>query len=143
MKLTYTRSRKLFRPRRGAEVLELALLMLPLLWLTFGAIDFGWYFYLQHNLEGAAREGARAGIISGNGNAKVRDAVVRVMENSGFKNQSLYDITQAYQQVSPSDASQGIMLNVQVIMKYTAMGIPPARVQATTVTGDATMRLED
>jgi Flp pilus assembly protein TadG len=38
-----------FRPRRrtekGAAALEFALVMLPLLYLVFGAIQYGWYFY--------------------------------------------------------------------------------------------------
>ena len=55
--------------RRGTEVLELALLLLPLLWMTFGAIDFGYYFYLKHNVEAAASAGARAGIVPNAGDA--------------------------------------------------------------------------
>ena len=46
---------------RGAEVLEMALMMPLLLLLIFGMIEFGWFFYLQHNLQAAAREGARTG----------------------------------------------------------------------------------
>lgn len=47
---------------RGTEVLELALIMPILLSLVFGTIEFGYFFYLQHNLQAAAREGARAGV---------------------------------------------------------------------------------
>ena len=47
---------------RGTEILELALLLPLLLGLTFGTCEFGYYFFLQHNLQGAAREGARAAI---------------------------------------------------------------------------------
>jgi Flp pilus assembly protein TadG len=124
------------RSRRGSEVIELALLLLPLLWLTFGAIDFGWYFYLQHNLEGAAREGARAGIISPT--ADVNGAVARIMSNAGFKDSSVYtvDVQSAALEV-PGDG-----IKVTVTMNYSAMGIPPARVQKTTVAGEATMRKE-
>jgi Flp pilus assembly protein TadG len=49
------------RKRRGAEVLEMALMMPLLLLLIFGMIEFGYFFYLQHNLQAAAREGARTG----------------------------------------------------------------------------------
>src|SRR5689334_1304449 len=69
----------LMRSRRGSEVLELALLFLPLLWLTFGAVDFGYYFYLQHNCQAAAHAGARAGIIATATNADVQAAVDAVM----------------------------------------------------------------
>ena len=56
------RARRRWRRRRGSEVLELALLLPLLLALTFGTVEFGFYFYLQHNIQAAAREGARAGV---------------------------------------------------------------------------------
>src|SRR5947199_10736739 len=80
------------RHRRGSEVLELALLFLPLLWLTFGAVDFGYYFYLQHNCQAAAHAGARAGIIATATNADVQAAVDAVMSNAGFKDPSKYTV---------------------------------------------------
>jgi Flp pilus assembly protein TadG len=43
----------------------LALLLPLLLGLTFGAIEYGFYFFLQHNVQAAAREGARAGVAYG------------------------------------------------------------------------------
>lgn len=49
------------RKRTGAEVLEMALMMPILIALIFGMVEFGWFFYLQHNLQAAAREGARKG----------------------------------------------------------------------------------
>lgn len=48
--------------RRGSEVLELALLLPLLLGLAFLTCTYAFYFYVQHNVQGAAREGARAGI---------------------------------------------------------------------------------
>jgi Flp pilus assembly protein TadG len=49
------------RRHRGSEVLEMALVMPILLGLIFGMIEFGYFFYLKHNLQSAAREGARVG----------------------------------------------------------------------------------
>src|SRR5438477_9225280 len=49
------------RRRRGSEVLEMALMMPILIGLIFGMIEFGYFFYLKHNLQAAAREGARVG----------------------------------------------------------------------------------
>ncbi|CAN5381093.1 hypothetical protein BH09PLA1_BH09PLA1_30560 [soil metagenome] len=49
------------RRARGAEVLEAALVMPILLLLVFGMIEFGYFLYLKHNLQAAAREGARVG----------------------------------------------------------------------------------
>ncbi|MBC8104999.1 MAG: pilus assembly protein [Anaerolineae bacterium] len=49
------------RRSRGAEVLEMALMMPILIGLIFGMVEFGYFFYLKHNLQAAAREGARWG----------------------------------------------------------------------------------
>lgn len=46
---------------RGAEVLEMALMMPLLIALIFGMVEFGYFFFLKHNLQAAAREGARTG----------------------------------------------------------------------------------
>ena len=53
------------RRRRGTEVLELGLVAFPiLLTMVFGTIEFGTYFYVEHNMQAAAREGARAGVVA-------------------------------------------------------------------------------
>ena len=50
--------------RRGTELLELALVLgLILLPVMFGTVEFGTYFYVEHNLQAAAREGARAACV--------------------------------------------------------------------------------
>jgi Flp pilus assembly protein TadG len=53
------------RRRRGTEVLELGLVAFPiLLTMVFGTVEFGTYFYVEHNMQAAAREGARAGVVA-------------------------------------------------------------------------------
>ena len=47
------------RDRRGAAAVEFALVMLPLLTLLLGAIQFGWFFYTSQSTSSAARETAR------------------------------------------------------------------------------------
>jgi Flp pilus assembly protein TadG len=48
---------------RGAAAVEFALVLPILLTLTLGAIDFGWFFYIDQLVTNAAREGARAGTL--------------------------------------------------------------------------------
>ena len=50
------------RARRGNAVLETALVLPILLALSFGLVEFGYFFYVKHNMQGAAREGARVAI---------------------------------------------------------------------------------
>jgi Flp pilus assembly protein TadG len=46
---------------RGAAAVEFALVLPLLLTLVLGAIDWGWYFFVDQLVTNAAREGARAG----------------------------------------------------------------------------------
>src|SRR5688572_13626062 len=69
---------------RGNAVLDLALVMPVLLALTFGAMEYGYAFYLKHTLQGAAREGARAAVVQGADATKVQDAVDGAMQAAGF-----------------------------------------------------------
>jgi Flp pilus assembly protein TadG len=63
-----------WRRRSAAETLELALALPLLLVLAFGTIEFGYWFYLEHNFQAAAREGARAAIVSTLGDLAARQA---------------------------------------------------------------------
>src|SRR5687768_12667777 len=49
--------------RKAAETLEMALALPLLIVIAFGTIEFGYWFYLEHNFQSAAREGARAAIV--------------------------------------------------------------------------------
>jgi len=50
------------RPRQtGAAAVEFALVLIPLLLLILGTIDWGYYFYIREIVADAARAGARAG----------------------------------------------------------------------------------
>jgi len=78
-----------FRRRRsGTELLELGLVAVPILFtMIFGTIEFGTYFYVENNLQAAAREGARAGVVAP---ADQRDdailaAIDRVFSESSLK----------------------------------------------------------
>ena len=59
-----TRSGALFR-RSGSAVLEFALTLSLLFSITFGLIEYGYYFYVKNTMEGAAREGCRGAIVAG------------------------------------------------------------------------------
>jgi len=77
------------RGRSGTEVLEMALILPLLLLLAFGTVEFGYWFYLEHNFQAAAREGVRAGIVAGvqdNQRAQlVQDAVNGFMQQIKMK----------------------------------------------------------
>jgi Flp pilus assembly protein TadG len=47
------------RHDRGAAAVEFALVLVPLVTLIFGVIQYGYYFYQSHSAAASAREGAR------------------------------------------------------------------------------------
>jgi Flp pilus assembly protein TadG len=65
--------------RRGGTLLEAAIVLLTLSYLVFGMIEFGYYFYVKNAMEGAAREGARAGVINGSDNTTITTAAQNAM----------------------------------------------------------------
>src|SRR3954452_15667604 len=89
--MTVRRSRSSRKPswsrRRGSKILEAALVFPILLALAFGTVEFGYYFYTEHNLACAAREGARAGVptsAASNPTGATDAAVDVVMHQSGI-----------------------------------------------------------
>ena len=71
--------KKITRRRFGGAVLETVLVLPILLYLAFGIVEFGYYFYVKHSLEGAARDGCRAFIASGATTTDVSNAVSTAM----------------------------------------------------------------
>lgn len=69
---------------RGSEVLEVALLLPIVLGLSVLACTYGYYFYVQHNVQGAAREGARACVPFGATEAEARAKITAYLDNCGL-----------------------------------------------------------
>jgi Flp pilus assembly protein TadG len=126
------------RNRRGTEVLEAAFTFLPLMWLTFGAVDFGYYFYVQHNVQGAVREAARAGCVPTGGglgtNAAMQTAANNVLTACGLGTCNINGNCEGL--------ASGTPFTVTMDYPYTAMGVPPARVPKTAVRGTMVMMKE-
>lgn len=80
------------RRRFGGAVLETVLILPVLLYLAFGIVEFGYYFYVKHSLEGSARDGCRAFIASGATPTDISNAVGTSMSASNLAN-SGYVIT--------------------------------------------------
>ena len=83
--------------RRGAAVVELAVVAPLFLLLLAGIIEFGQAFRIQHTLSNASRRGARAGIVDGVTTEQITDRV---------KNQC-----QTALGVSPEDITVDILVN--------------------------------
>ena len=106
--------------RRGAEVLEAALVLPIVLLLVSGMVEFAYFFHIQHNLTSAAREGARAGVPFGATNADVDTAIDMVMSSVGLAKGN-FDIS-----VTPGNvefAPAGTDVTVTISAKWSKVGI--------------------
>ena len=70
--------------RSGTATLELALTLSLLFLVSFGMVEFGGCFYIKNNMEGAAREGCRAGIVTGATTALCNNAVENQLQVAGL-----------------------------------------------------------
>lgn len=70
--------------RHGGALVELILVLPILLAITFGATDYGYFFYVKNTIQGAALAGGRAAIPVGAANSDVTTAVANMMSASGF-----------------------------------------------------------
>ena len=94
---------------RGATIVEFAIVLPVFMLLLLGIIDFGRYFFVQHTLQYATREGTRLALVGGTlndpqGNALSRagSIVKMIRDNAGLALDpqqvtiSIFPITSAY-----------------------------------------------
>jgi len=68
---------------KGATVIEFALAVPIFIILIIGIIDFGWYFFTQHTIQYATREGARIALVGKTIDDMDRSAtVIKVIQES-------------------------------------------------------------
>jgi len=121
--------------RRAGAVLETFLVLPILLVLAFGTVEFGWYFFVKHNMQGAAREGARSAITSDATNTKVNTAVQNALTAAGLQN-SGYTVTTNPVDVSTAPAGQQITVTVQCLWSQVGSGLRPMGLISTTKTAN-------
>ena len=127
--------------RRGNTIIEAALVLPILVYLAFGTVEFGHFFYVRHNVQAAAREGARAAVPPGATNADVTSAVTSAMSAAGYSS-SKYTVS-----VSPSNvasAAEGATIAVTVQANWGTVGLRPLALISNSkqVVGTVVMRKE-
>jgi Flp pilus assembly protein TadG len=101
--------------RRGAALVESAIVMPLVILMVFGVIEYGWMFLKSQQISNACRTGARAGARYGATAGTVTSAVSTSMTNDGFTS-GQYSVT-----LTPSDPtslSPGQSLTVQITVPY-------------------------
>jgi Flp pilus assembly protein TadG len=71
------------KSERGAELIEMALVLPLLLLIIVGTVDFGFLFQRYEVLTNAAREGARIAVLPGYNTADVRSRVCSYLTTGG------------------------------------------------------------
>ena len=145
---TMTRTPPPRRRRPGNAVLDMALVLPILLGLAFGTVEFGHYFWIKHNLQAAAREGARAAIVPTATNQSVTDAVRASMDAAGIA-QANYTVAITNTgtpgtPINAATAAAGSSIKVTVTASWGTVGVRPLGVIGTTknVVGATVMRKE-
>jgi Flp pilus assembly protein TadG len=108
--------------RRGGTLLEAAIVLLTLSYLVFGMIEFGYYFYVKNAMEGAAREGARAGVISGNDNTAITTAAQNAMVGFNIANYTVSVTDTSGNALAAGTASAGTQIEVTVSATWSTIG---------------------
>jgi len=70
--------------RRGAALVEFAVVLPLLLLVVFGIIEFGQVAFVRHGLINAATQGARAAILPGASEASVQAIVDQALKDGGL-----------------------------------------------------------
>lgn len=124
------------RGSRGAELVELALVLPILLILVAGIIDFAFMFQAFSVINNAAREGARVRILPGYTNADVTARVNTYVTASGLTGAATTTVTGITIPSGGAGAptSNGIRVQVQYPYTFTLLGPVMALTGRTTIT---------
>ena len=109
MKVAIAAAKESGKGCRGATMVEFAMVLPVFMLLLFGIIEFGRYFFVQHTLQFATREGTRLALVGGtladeNGNPLSRTASIikEIKDNASLAinpaeiSISIFPITAAY-----------------------------------------------
>lgn len=135
------------RNRRGNALLDAALVLPILLSLTFGTVEYGYFFFVKHSMQGAAREGCRVGILPTADNTQVRQAIAASLYAAGLNSsQSSLDgkYTLTTTPSNLSGVSAGTSVTVQLDCTWGTIGVRPLGLIGTAkvVRGVTVMRRE-
>lgn len=123
--------------RRGAAVIEFAIVAPLLFLLILGMIEFGRMIMVQQILTNGAREGARKAVLVGTTQSEVTATVNSYMSNAGISGHSLA-VTP-----DPGTAQGGQNISVSVSVPYSSVSwLPPSWLGSTTLSANVVMRKE-
>ena len=123
----------------------MALTLGILLNLTFGTVEFGYFFFVKNTVQGAAREGARVAITPTASNTDVTTVVNSALQAAGMKPADFTTTVKVAGVVANCNtAVTGQSIEVSVQATWGTVGLRPLGLIGSTkaVLGAATMRKE-
>jgi Flp pilus assembly protein TadG len=110
-------------------IIEMAIVLLLLALLTFGAIEYGWLFYNLSQINNAARDGARYGVVPDVTTAgEITARVTSTLVAAGIP------LSAVTINVSNPDPGVGNMVTVEVVVDYDQLKIVGAPLLPTPAT---------
>lgn len=127
------------RNRRGAAVVEFAVVSPVFFLLVFGMIEYGRMVMVQQLLTNAAREGARVGVLDNSTASDVTTAVNNYLTAANINNATI-----TCNPSTPSSATYGQPVTVTVSVPFSQVSwLPsPMFLGGTTMTAQSAMRRE-
>jgi len=131
--------------QKGVAAVEFALILLPLVLLIFGAIEFTTALYVKAVITNASREGVRAGIVYDDprrSNSDILDAVNRYCSDNMISLGGASDIST---QISRAGDAAGDPLTVRVTYTYNFLVLPnfiTSLAPGITMEAETVMRME-
>lgn len=134
------------RHARGAELVELALILPILLIIIAGIVDFGFMFQAFMVVNNAAREGARVRILPGYTNADATARVNNYMSASGLTGTATTSVNAITIPTGGAGAppSNGVRVTVTYPYTFTLLGpvLAVSGITSVNLTATSAMRLE-
>ncbi len=118
--------------RRGAAVVEAAIVAPILILLVLGVCELGWYVNCAQGVNNAARRGARAAVYHENSNAEVEAAVRTSLSNAMNIDPNAVTVRisrltasgeEAYQVINLNENEHGEAIRVMVSVDYGEIGL--------------------
>ncbi len=131
--------------RKGAAVIEFAVIAPLLFLLIFGMIEFGRAMMSLEIMTNAAREGARHGVLNGSTNSSVIAVVKNRLDSGSIPSQ--YSTIKIYVngiEADVSNAAIGDAIKVEISIPYMRVSLLPGPLfmGSTTLSTNAVMRRE-
>ena len=104
--------------RRGASVVEFAIVAPVFILLVLGMIEYGRMIMVQQVITNASREGARQAALDGSTTTSVNSTVNTYLSNGSISGASVAIVDQNDATLNPATATAGTAIKVKVTVNY-------------------------